>query len=163
MERVSIRKSQKEEKTMATNERTSAIKQTATLKGDTQMNTNRETSATRESKMQITASKLIRWTGVAAILAGLIFAAYQPIQPPEVLSSVNDQRLGNHHPLEVRHVPPLPTELDRALRQASERDGVAWSGRLSPAEPQLGAPVGLCVRHSLYPAAAGNHGAQICG
>ena len=89
MERVSIRKSQKEEKTMATNERTSAIKQTATLKGDTQINTNRETSATRESKMQITASKLIRWSGVAAILAGLIFAAYQPIQPPEVVSSVN--------------------------------------------------------------------------
>jgi hypothetical protein len=73
---------------MATNERTSAIKQTATLKGDTQMNTNRETSATRESNMKITPSKLIRWTGVAAIVAGLIFAGYQPIQPPEVLSSV---------------------------------------------------------------------------
>jgi hypothetical protein len=87
-ERVSIRKSQKEEKTMATNEHTSAIKQTATLKGDTQMNTNRETSATRESNMKITPSKLIRWTGVAAIMAGLIFAGYQPIQPPEVLSSV---------------------------------------------------------------------------
>ena len=73
---------------MATNERTSAIKQTATLKGDKQMKTNRATSATRESTMKITPSKLIRWTGVAAIVAGLIFAAYQPIQPPEVLSSV---------------------------------------------------------------------------
>jgi len=88
IERVSIRKSQKEEKTMAINERTSAIKQTATLKGNKQMNTNRETSATRESNMKITPSKLIRWTGVAAIVAGLIFAGYQPIQPPEVLSSV---------------------------------------------------------------------------
>src|SRR5438034_939787 len=78
----------KEKKTMATNEHTSAIKQTATLKGDTQMNTNRETSATRESKMKITPSKLIRWTGLAAIVAGIIFAGYQPIQPPEVLSSV---------------------------------------------------------------------------
>lgn len=73
---------------MNTTERTSAIKQTATLKGDTYMNTNRETSATRESKMKITPSKLIQWTGVAAIVAGLIFAGYQPIQPPEVLSSV---------------------------------------------------------------------------
>src|SRR6202049_4816633 len=73
---------------MATPERTSAIKQTATLKGDKQMKTNRETSATRENNMKITPSKLIRWSGVAAILAGLIFAAYQPIQPPEVLSSV---------------------------------------------------------------------------
>jgi hypothetical protein len=88
IERVSIRKSQQEEKTMTTNEHTSAIKQTATLKGDTQMNTNRETSATRESKMKITPSKLIRWTGLAAIVAGIIFAGYQPIQPPEVLSSV---------------------------------------------------------------------------
>lgn len=52
------------------------------------MNTNRETSATRESNMKITPSKLIRWTGISAIVAGLTFAAYQPIQPPEVLSSV---------------------------------------------------------------------------
>ncbi len=73
---------------MATTERTSAIKQTATLKEDTHMNTNRETSVIKESNMKITASNLIRWTGLAAIVAGLIFAAYQPIQPPEVLSSV---------------------------------------------------------------------------
>ena len=39
--------------------------------------------------MKITPSKLIRWTGIAAILAGLIFAGYQPIQPPEVVSSLN--------------------------------------------------------------------------
>ena len=148
---------------MATNERTSAIKQTATLKGDTQMNTNRETSATRESKMKITPSKLIRWSGVAAILAGLIFAAYQPIQPPEVLSSVTTSAWAIITPLKYGHVPPLPAGLDRALRQASERDRVAWSGRLSPVEPQLGAPVGLCLRHSLYPAAVGDHGTHICG
>jgi hypothetical protein len=73
---------------MATNEPTSAIKQTATMKEDTHMITKRETSVMKESNMKITASKLIRWTGGAAILAGLIFAAYQPIQPPEVLSSV---------------------------------------------------------------------------
>src|SRR5690348_7563950 len=73
---------------MTTPERTSAIKQTATLKGDEQMTTNRETSVMKESNMKITPSKLIRWSAVAAILAGLIFAAYQPIQPPEVLSSV---------------------------------------------------------------------------
>ena len=52
------------------------------------MKTNRETSVMKESKMKITPANLIRWTGGAAIVAGLIFAAYQPIQPPEVLSSV---------------------------------------------------------------------------
>ena len=73
---------------MATNERTSAIEQTTTLKGDNQMKTNRETSVMKENHMKITPSKLIRWSGAAAIMAGLIFAAYQPIQPPEVLASV---------------------------------------------------------------------------
>ena len=73
---------------MATNERMSSIKRTATMNGDIRMNTNRETSVMKESNMKITAPKLIRWSGVAAIVAGLIFAGYQPIQPPEVLSSV---------------------------------------------------------------------------
>jgi hypothetical protein len=31
---------------------------------------------------------LIRWTGLAAIVAGLIFAGIQPIHPPDVVSSV---------------------------------------------------------------------------
>lgn len=73
---------------MAINERTSAIKQTATLKGDTQMSTSHETSAMKESKMKITASNLIRWTGLSAMVAGIIFAGIQPIHPPDVLSSV---------------------------------------------------------------------------
>lgn len=73
---------------MAINERTSEIKQAGTMKGDTHMNTNRETSKIKESNMKITAPKLIRWAGLSAFLAGIIFAAYQPIQPPEVVASV---------------------------------------------------------------------------
>lgn len=38
--------------------------------------------------MNITASGLIRWSGLAAIAAGLIFAGIQPIHPPDVLASV---------------------------------------------------------------------------
>jgi hypothetical protein len=38
--------------------------------------------------MKITASSLIRWTGLAALVAGLIFAGIQPIHPPDDLSSV---------------------------------------------------------------------------
>jgi hypothetical protein len=34
------------------------------------------------------ATKLIRWTGVAAMAAGIIFAGIQPIHPPDVLASV---------------------------------------------------------------------------
>jgi hypothetical protein len=38
--------------------------------------------------MKITASSLIRWAGLAAMAAGIIFAGIQPIHPPDVLSSV---------------------------------------------------------------------------
>jgi hypothetical protein len=38
--------------------------------------------------MKPTASKLIRWAGLAATAAGIIFAGIQPIHPPDVPSSV---------------------------------------------------------------------------
>jgi hypothetical protein len=51
------------------------------------MNTNRQ-SAIKESNMKPTASNLIRWAGLAAIGAGVIFVVIQPIHPLDVLSSV---------------------------------------------------------------------------
>jgi len=56
------------------------------------MNINRQTAAiadTKESKMKITGSNLIRWTGLSTIVAGVIFAAIQPIHPADVVGSVN--------------------------------------------------------------------------
>src|SRR5215204_2734785 len=38
--------------------------------------------------MKPTASKLIRWSGLAAMVAGIIFAGIQPIHPADVVSSV---------------------------------------------------------------------------
>src|SRR4028119_1666842 len=38
--------------------------------------------------MQSPPSTLIRWSGLAAVVAGIIFAGIQPIHPPDVLSSV---------------------------------------------------------------------------
>ena len=38
--------------------------------------------------MRITAPKLIRWSGLSAMGAGIIFAVIQPIHPPDVVSSV---------------------------------------------------------------------------
>jgi len=55
--------------------------------GSELVNTNRQ-AAIRESKKKITAANLIRWTGLAAIVAGIIFAGIQPIHPPDVLASV---------------------------------------------------------------------------
>src|SRR5690242_20107115 len=57
------------------------------------MNTNRQTAVTttdlKESRMKITGSNLIRWTGLSTIAAGTIFAGIQPIHPPDVVGSVN--------------------------------------------------------------------------
>jgi hypothetical protein len=39
--------------------------------------------------MKVSASSLIRWSGLAALVAGLIFALIQPIHPPDVVASVN--------------------------------------------------------------------------
>ena len=50
-------------------------------------NTNHQT-AIKESNMKITASKLIRWAGLAAMGSGIIFIAIQPIHPLDILSSV---------------------------------------------------------------------------
>jgi len=52
------------------------------------MNINRQTAVTQESKTKITPSGLIRWSGLAAMVAGIIFAGIQPIHPPDVLASV---------------------------------------------------------------------------
>jgi hypothetical protein len=57
------------------------------------MNANRQTTVihgnNKERTMKITASNLIRWAGLSAMAAGIIFAAIQPIHPPDVLASVN--------------------------------------------------------------------------
>ena len=52
------------------------------------MNTNSQT-AIKKSKMKITTPKVIRWAGLSAMAAGIIFVGIQPIHPPDVLASVN--------------------------------------------------------------------------
>jgi hypothetical protein len=63
-----------------------STKKTAGIE-DKPMNPNRQT-AIKESKMKITSSKIIRWSGLAAMGSGLIYVAIQPIHPTDILSSV---------------------------------------------------------------------------
>ena len=51
-------------------------------------NTNRQIMI-KESKMKVTTPNLIRAAGLSAMAAGIIFAAIQPIHPPDVIESVN--------------------------------------------------------------------------
>jgi hypothetical protein len=52
------------------------------------MNTKSQ-NTTKESKTKVTTSALVRWSGLSAIVSGLIFAGIQPIHPADVISSVN--------------------------------------------------------------------------
>lgn len=56
------------------------------------MNSNRQAAGIgaprTESRMKVTAPRLSRWAGLAAMAAGIIFAGIQPIHPPDVLASV---------------------------------------------------------------------------
>lgn len=96
---------------MATNERMSSIKQTATMKGDKHMNvtskttpstggelanTNRQ-SAIKESRMKITTQKVSRLAGLSAMLAGLCFLVIGMFHPVNVLSSVTSTTWVNVH------------------------------------------------------------------
>jgi hypothetical protein len=65
----------------------SISKQTTISEGGKHANTHRQT-ASKESKMKITAAKLIRWAGLSAMVGGIIFAGIQPIHPPDILASV---------------------------------------------------------------------------
>ena len=51
--------------------------------------------------MKTTASNLIRWAGLSAMMAGLLFVVIQPIHPPDVLSSVTTAQWAIVHYLGV--------------------------------------------------------------
>jgi hypothetical protein len=57
--------------------------------------------ADKHSSMTITASSLIRWAGLAAMVAGIIYAGIQPIHPPDVLASVNTTAWGIITPIKT--------------------------------------------------------------
>src|SRR5437762_11920084 len=80
IERVSIRKNQTGEKTMATNERMSSVKQTATMKGDKHMTTNRQTTTIEgdthmKTNRQTTATKRVPMDSLrkTALVAGVLY------------------------------------------------------------------------------------------
>ena len=69
------------------------------------MNANRQTTVVtgnnEERKMKITASSLIRWAGLSAMLSGILFIVIQTIHPLDILSSVTTSRWAIVHYLGV--------------------------------------------------------------
>jgi hypothetical protein len=71
-------------------------KRSIVQKGEKQMNTNRKT-AIKESTMKITASNLIRWAGLSAMIAGSFFVLVGMLHPLNILSSVTTTQWGIVH------------------------------------------------------------------
>ena len=64
------------------------------------MNINTKT-AIKESKMKITSSKVIRWAGLAAMGAGILYITIQAIHPLDVFSSVTTAQWAITHYLSI--------------------------------------------------------------
>jgi len=90
------------------------------------MNTNRETAVSKESNMKMTSSDLIRWAGLAAMGAGLLFVFIQTIHPPEILSSVTTARWAIVHYLSIAMC--LFGLLGMAGLYARQVEAVGWLG-----------------------------------
>ena len=74
--------------------------------------------------MKITSSNLIRFSGLALVPAGIVFAGIQPIHPPDVVESVTTTRVGHHHLPEVRDVHALPGRHHGLYARQVEKAGV---------------------------------------
>jgi hypothetical protein len=85
---------------MAINERMNSVKQTTTTEGDKPMNTKRQT-AIKETTMKQTASNLIRWAGLSAMVAGISYIAVGMFHPPNVASSVTSSAWAIVHTLAI--------------------------------------------------------------
>ena len=69
-------------------------RQTAAIHGAMHPHTNRRAASrsVKERTMKPTAANLIRWAGLSAMMAGILFVVIQPIHPPDVISSVTTAR-----------------------------------------------------------------------
>ncbi len=69
-----------------------STKRTTGSDGDNHMHTNRQAATIKEHTMKPSAANLIRWAGLAAMGAGIIYVVIQPIHPPDVLASVTTSK-----------------------------------------------------------------------
>ena len=113
--------------------------------------------------MKITAANLIRWAGLSAMVAGIIFAAIQPIHPADVLSSVTTTAWAIITALKTAMC--LLVLLGIAGLYARQVEKAGWLGLAGYLLFSLfwALTDGLYLRRSLYLAAVGDRGAEVCG
>ncbi|WP_342431254.1 hypothetical protein [Neobacillus sp. FSL H8-0543] len=74
---------------------------TSVIDGNKNTHMNQPSESGLESKMKVTASSLIRWAGLSAMLAGFLFIVIQTIHPADILSSVITDRWAIVHYLSI--------------------------------------------------------------
>ena len=121
------------------------------------------TKEDKESKMKITTSNLIRWAGLSAMVAGIIFAGIQPIHPPDVLASVTTSAWAIITSLKT--VMCFLFLLGIAGLYARQVEKTGWLGLAGYLLFSLfwALQCAFHLRRSLYLAAVGDRGAEVCG
>ena len=100
---------------------------------------------------------------LSAVVAGTIFTAILPINPPDVFASVNTSSF--------ILITSLKTAMSifgllgdhGALRQAGGKDRLAGSGRLSPADHLLCTPDVFFIHRTHHPAVVDDRSTGVCG
>ncbi|MDR7077899.1 vacuolar-type H+-ATPase subunit I/STV1 [Neobacillus niacini] len=77
------------------------IPKTSIIEGNKHTHTNQHFEARLENKMKVTSTSLIRWSGLAAMVAGFLFIVIQTIHPADILSSVTTGRWAIVHYLSI--------------------------------------------------------------
>ncbi|HEX2258246.1 MAG TPA: hypothetical protein VHJ40_00680 [Actinomycetota bacterium] len=112
--------------------------------------------------MKLTGSSLIRWTGLAAMAAGIIFAGIQPIHPPDVVSSVTTSAWAIITALKT--VMCLFFLIGFTGLYARQVERVGWLGLAGFLLLTISRwlQTAFVFRRSLYLSAVGDHGAGVC-
>ena len=107
--------------------------------------------------MKITTSKLIRWAGLSAMAAGIIFTAIQPTHP-----SINTSTFIIITSFKTVHLHLWFARYYGALRQASGRNRLAGFGWLSSANHLLCSSDVHFIHRTHNPAVVDDHSADVC-
>ena len=113
--------------------------------------------------MKVTTSNLIRFSGLALVPAGIVFAGIQPIHPPDVVESVTTSAWAIITSLKIAMCVLFLVGITGLYARQAEKAGVFGLAGVRRAGNFVDAADGVCLRRSLHPAAAGGHGAGVCG
>src|SRR5438309_994512 len=113
--------------------------------------------------MKTTASNLIRWAGLSAVVGGCLFVGIQPIHPPEILSSFTTSTWAIVHYVGVAMCFLILLGITGIYARQVEESGWLGLASFSPVWPHVGAHGGVSIRRRPDRAAVGDRRTQVRG